>query len=115
MRDSDRLRAAARMINSVADALDANRRDGLGEHLDSATAQLRGLRRELFGPRELTGSARDRLAAHLTLHAGQWVQGTELAEVSGISAWARRLRELRADGWAISEQNGAYRLDEIPY
>ena len=114
MRESDRLRAVAAMLESVAKAVDADR-EVSGEHIDNAIAQLRGIRAELFGPRELPGSARERLVRHLSLHVGEWLEGPELAEVAGISAWARRLRELRADGYAISEHHGAYRLDRLPF
>lgn len=42
---------------------------------------------------------------------GQWVHGEELAAVSGIGEWARRVRELRVEhGYDIEEHKGSYRL-----
>ena len=114
MHGSDRLRAVAAMLESVASAVDDGRGDA-GEHVDNAIAQLRGIRVELFGTRKLPGSARERLARHLERHVGEWVQGPELAEVAGITAWPRRLRELREDGYPISQHHGAYRLDRLPF
>lgn len=49
-------------------------------------------------------SARDRILMYLKENVGQVVTGKELAEVGGISEFARRIRELRHEhgGWQIS-------------
>ena len=40
-------------------------------------------------------SYRDRLAAYLRDHEGQWVDGLELARIAGAYAWRTRLSECR--------------------
>jgi hypothetical protein len=53
-------------------------------------------------PREEASSARDRILAYLRRYAFTVIAGEELAVVSGISEWARRVRELRVEfGWSI--------------
>jgi hypothetical protein len=111
-REVQRLRGVVSMLEAVANAVEEGRTD-VGAHVDDAIVQLRGIRAELFGPRRLPGSAKQRLLAHLERRSGEWVRGEELAEVAGISEWARRVRELREAGHAISEEDGAYLLD--PY
>lgn len=47
-------------------------------------------------------SARDRILAYLLKYPHQIIDGDELAVISGISEWARRVRELRVEfGWWI--------------
>jgi hypothetical protein len=48
-----------------------------------------------------TGSARARIRQYLVAHAGQVIDGTELAVIGGISEYARRIRELREEGLTI--------------
>ncbi len=51
------------------------------------------------------------LAGDMQEHVNEWVYGDELAAVSGIGEWARRVRELRVeDGYDIDEDSGKYRL-----
>jgi biotin operon repressor len=51
------------------------------------------------------------LLDYLRDHLGEWVYGEELAAVSGIGEWARRIRELRVErGYDIEEEGGRYRL-----
>lgn len=59
-------------------------------------------------------SARDRILIYLKENVGQVVTGKELAEVGGISEFARRIRELRHEhgGWQIS--TGMNRSDLRP-
>jgi hypothetical protein len=48
-------------------------------------------------------SAQARILAYLRIHLGEIVGKDALAGVAGISAWARRVRELRVEhGWRIS-------------
>ena len=62
-------------------------------------------------------SAKSRLLDHFLDHVGEVVDGVDLARVAGITAWQRRVRELRADGWLIVTHHddaglrpGQYRL-----
>jgi biotin operon repressor len=109
------LEPEARRLAGVAVALEGlARRMQAGsptpEVLDEAIVHLRGIRRRAFGPRVLSGSARERILAYLSANQDRWVTGDELAEVAGISEWARRVRELRQDGHSIAESVGNYRL-----
>ena len=53
-------------------------------------------------PDGLKISARDRILAYFLRYPGVVISGDELMIVSGISEWARRVRELRVQfGWAI--------------
>jgi hypothetical protein len=46
-------------------------------------------------------SARERLRGYFVGHAGEVIDGEELAVISGISEYARRVRELREKGMEI--------------
>jgi hypothetical protein len=64
---------------------------------------------------ELLGGARPALLAYLRQHVREAVPPHALEGVSGIREWARRIRELRAMGWAIEclgagNQEAPYRL-----
>jgi len=48
-----------------------------------------------------SSSARGRIKQYLTAHRGSVIEGAELAVVGGISEYARRARELRAQGLEI--------------
>lgn len=63
-------------------------------------------------PRNPTGrGARTLIIEYLQQHVDEWVYGEELAAVSGIGEWARRVRELRVEhGYQIDEDGGRYRL-----
>lgn len=51
----------------------------------------------------MSKSARERLKEHFRANVGRVINGRELADVAGISSWARRVRELREDeGMQIS-------------
>ncbi len=97
------------MVDSIATALEEDR---LAEPatIDEAIAQLRGVRRRLFGGHRTSGSARERIRRYLENNAGRPVAGEELAEIAGISEWARRVRELREEGYVIEETGGNYLL-----
>lgn len=66
-------------------------------------------------------SAREKLATFFREHLGETLGQEELANVAGITAWQRRIRELRQAGWKIQTNNddaslkpGEYRLAESP-
>jgi hypothetical protein len=66
-----------------------------------AFRKLRDLGSSLI-PMDEAGSARDRILAYLLKYPHQIIDGDELAVISGISEWARRVRELRVEfGWWI--------------
>lgn len=48
-----------------------------------------------------TGGARDRIRRYLVEHSGHVIEGAELAVISGISEYGRRIRELREEGLKI--------------
>ena len=53
-------------------------------------------------PADVRNAARDRLLYYFKQYPNQVISRQELAVVSGISEWARRVRELRVEhGWAI--------------
>jgi hypothetical protein len=86
------------------------------EHLDEFIAEIRGLQIHMYGsqPRSRRGSGgKARILAYLLERVGVDVAGEELAEVSGIQEWARRVRELRVqDGYEIKELGSStYRLE----
>lgn len=82
--------------------------------LESISTGLRTLIARLFRDRRRAArgqGARVKILAYLQGHLGEWVQGSELAAVSGIQEWARRVRELRVqEGYSIEEEGGRYRL-----
>ena len=56
-------------------------------------------------------SASDRLLAYFRMFRGIELEGEELEIVSGISEYARRIREWRVEfGWPIEHEKGAYKL-----
>jgi hypothetical protein len=95
-------------------AADVARRESLDEFL----AELRGLQIQLFGPPQKSrrgDGAKSRIRSYFLARVGQVVAGEELAEISGIQEWARRVRELRVEeGYEISELGSStYRLESV--
>lgn len=82
--------------------------------LDEVLTRLRLVILRYFGrkPRARHGEgARGVIRDYLHANVGRWVDGEELAVVSGIQEWARRVRELRVEeGYEIEEQAGRYCL-----
>lgn len=110
---TDRLRDLAAVLESIAVAAEEGRAEAA--QFDAALAHLRGLRRHVVGDVRQPGSAKSRIRAYLIEHAGEVVHGEELAEVSGILAWSRRVRELREEGLDIVELGGGrYQLLRLP-
>lgn len=109
------MRAVAKRLEKLADAFEASKPTDR-ETLDEVVAELRGIQVGRFGPanRAARGQgAKSRILTYLLARTGQVVHGEELAEVSGIHEWARRVRELRVeDGYAITKVgSSAYRLE----
>jgi hypothetical protein len=112
----ERLRAAARALATLAERAETG--DATREELDVVNASIARAERELFGrrPRRARGAgARQKILDYLQLHVGHPVLGDELAVVSGIQEWARRIRELRVEeGYEITELgNSTYRLEAL--
>jgi hypothetical protein len=89
---------------------------GRREQIDEIVASLRRAQSEWFGSRKRAGrgdGAKSKILAYLMARSGEVVSGEELAEISGIREWPRRIRELRVeDGYEISELGGStYRLE----
>src|SRR3954447_14669205 len=110
-----RLRRLAERLSSVADAVQrgsASRAD-----LDAIVSELRTLMAQHFGPRQRAAhgeGAQGKILEHLQTNVGRWVEGDEVAAVSGIQEWARRVRELRVEqGYNIEERDGRYRLKRL--
>jgi hypothetical protein len=47
-------------------------------------------------------SAKSNLRAHFLAHVGVVLNSDELSKIGNISEWARRVRELREEGWDIA-------------
>lgn len=97
-------------------AREIERGGGSREAIDELVARLRAVQSQRFGSRRPAGpgnGAKARILAYLMARSGELVSGEELAEISGIREWPRRVRELRVeDGYEISELGGSsYRLE----
>lgn len=111
--ESDRLRAIAAVLSRLADHLEDEHVDG--SQIDMSVAELKGLRVRVFGTVRRPGSAQGRIRDYFLAHLGEPVQGVELAEIAGISEWARRVRELRDEGLEVQELGGSvYLLERVP-
>jgi DNA mismatch endonuclease Vsr len=109
-----RLREVGEQIGDLADSI----KDGEGEReaIDEIVAALRAAQHIWFGARRRASrgeGGKAKILAYLLERVGQVVYGEELAEVSGINEWPRRIRELRVqEGYEIEEAGaGAYRLE----
>jgi 5-methylcytosine-specific restriction endonuclease McrA len=110
----DRLQRTAELLRVLAREI----REGTGrrEAIDEVVAELRGAQVGWFGARERAGrgaGAKPKILAYLIDRVGKLVHGEELAEISGIHEWPRRIRELRVeDGYEITEVGSSvYRLE----
>jgi hypothetical protein len=108
------LSSIARRVEALSDEI----RRGVGrrEAIDEIVARLRAVQSQQFGDRKRAArgeGAKSRILAYLLARTGEVVGGEELAEVSGIREWPRRVRELRVeDGYEISELgSSSYRLE----
>lgn len=115
LRDSaDRLRHAGGRLVQIADQLEAGVAER--EDIDQFVAEVVGIQRAHFGPRPPASrgyGAKKQILDYLQSRVGESVHGEELAAVSGIQEWARRVRELRVEaGYEIAELGaGTYRLE----
>src|SRR4051794_29606618 len=100
-----RLRRAAKQLLALADRLETGHADR--DEFDAVVAEVVGTQRDHFGPRPRARrgeGAKTKILDYLRAHLGKPVHGEELAAVSGIQEWARRVRELRVeDGYEIAE------------
>lgn len=113
---SERLERASTLLGQLA----VNGREGAtpgAEALSAALTLVLGARARLYGDErpDLEGSGRHRIQLHFERNEGDIVSAAELAEVSGIRAWERRVRELRESGYDIEYLGGGnYRLNRGP-
>lgn len=112
-RISDKLSRASRLLGQLAE----NGRNGeipAAQALSTAITFVLSARALVYGDRrpDLEGSGRQRILVHFQRNEGEPVSAAELAEVSGIRAWERRVRELREQGHDIEYLGeGRYRLN----
>lgn len=110
---ASRLRELARRLEGIADNLAEQKTRA---ELDGVIADLRIFAVRQFGrkPRATPGQGGGpSILRHLQNHVGQWLDGEELAVVSGIGEWARRVRELRVEqGYDILQHEGNYLLKD---
>jgi len=109
------LRGISKRAEELAKAIEDGGPGGR-EAIDELVAELRRVQGAVYGPAKRAArgeGAKARILAYLLARSGQVVRGEELAEVSGIQEWARRVRELRVeDGYAITKVgSSAYRLE----
>jgi hypothetical protein len=108
----DDLLLLAERITAAAAADLSN--DDVKSQLESISAELQVLIVRRFGARRRAArgeGARAKILTHLQTKLGEWVEGQELAAITGIQEWARRVRELHVqDGYEIEEDAGRYRL-----
>lgn len=112
-----RLRRLSEHLDALADKLQKyGRLDPSAINL--ALAQLAAIKPYVADEPEERGptlSGKNRLKRYFEQHVGEVVTGQELAAVSGVLAWARRVRELREEGMSIDELGGSrYVLRELP-
>jgi hypothetical protein len=105
------LRSLATRVEEISTYLDEPE---ARQELEDVVTHLRVLLIQHFGkkPHARQGSgARTLIREHLNANVGRWIDGEEIAVVSGIQEWARRIRELRVEeGYDIEEQGGRYCL-----
>jgi hypothetical protein len=111
-----RLRETARWLILLADRLEAG--EARRHQFDPFIAELKAVQQDCFGrrPNAQPGQgAKARILAYLQQHVGEDIRGEDIAAMSGIQEWARRVRELRAqDGYDIVEiGKSTYRLERL--
>lgn len=111
-----RLHSAATRLNTLADNLELG--TASRAEFDGIVADIVGTQREHFGPRPRARPGRGAKALileYLRSREGLLVHGEELAAISGIQEWARRVRELRVeDGYDIAQVGSStYRLESL--
>jgi hypothetical protein len=91
-----RIRELATRLQHVAAEADQDR--AVRNELEEVLAELRALVAQHFGPRRRARrgeGGKAKILNYLRERVGEEVHGEELAAVSGIQEWARRVRELR--------------------
>jgi hypothetical protein len=81
----------------------SNEEDNLWAICEDCNSEVRHARagREPAAYIFLNRSAKERLGALLIARAGEWLPSCLLREVAGASDWARCVRSLRAEGYAL--------------
>ena len=114
--DAETLRDIADHLREMANRIDDGSagREELNALLAEVVRRVRGLSVDTGGaPRGR--SARVKILEYLKARVGDDVGGAELAALTGIQEWARRVRELRdEEGWDIRQLGGSvYRLESL--
>jgi hypothetical protein len=112
--EAGRLRIVAERLKALAD--DVEREAGVREEVDGVVAELRAIQNRVYGRRRRARSGmggKPVILAYLLERVGEVVYGDELAAITGIGEWPRRVRELRVqDGYPIEELGSSrYRLE----
>jgi 5-methylcytosine-specific restriction endonuclease McrA/biotin operon repressor len=114
-RAGEQLQSLGRELTEVAQRVEEG--SAARQELDDINGRLRATIVRQFGPRKAAGrgsGGKVKILEYLSARSGEWVYGEELAAISGIQEWARRVRELRIqDGYDIEEDSGAYRLSSV--
>lgn len=103
--DVESMQVHLKELHQLLDDFDQSLGNGtVREHVQALVPinhKLRALGKSTVDPL-LTIGARDRILKYLRAHPGVVIHGDELMVVSGISEYARRVRELRVEfGWPI--------------
>ena len=112
---AEAFRQAVRRLSELEHAVASQERQG---DVAEAMIALRLAVVRAYGGRRVKAphghGARKAILRYLQERCGEWVYGDELAAISGIGEWARRVRELRVeDGYDIEEEAGMYRLRTV--
>lgn len=112
-RAADAIDRAASRLGLLASELRGGR--ATRREVDDAIGALEAELTRILGPRPPAGrgtGGKAKILRYLLDHMGEVVHGEELAGISGIGEWARRVRELRVEnGYDIEELGRSrYRL-----
>ena len=112
--EGEKVRALGGRLGEIADGLEGG--VGARSEIDRVIAELRRAQNRAFGPRPQAPrghGGKAKILDYLLERVGEVVYGEELAAISAISEWARRVRELRVqDGYRITELGRSrYRLE----
>ncbi|GAA1583936.1 hypothetical protein [Actinoplanes couchii] len=109
---ADDYRAAVeRLFDLVSEVAAKRSRAEVLDALSEAQVAVSRVYRGQVARSESGAGARPRILAYLRAHLGEWISSEDIAAVSGIGEWARRIRELRLEqGYEIEEGGGRYRL-----
>jgi hypothetical protein len=114
--EAARVRSLAERLAELAGEIEQS--GGEREEVDRVVAELRSIQNQVYGRRKRAPSGmggKPTILAYLLERVGEVVYGEELAAITGIGEWPRRVRELRVqDGYPIEELgSSSYRLESL--